>query len=67
MTYSTAHANQGLFELTRRPSMTQAIYLTLAENTEETGRSQVKKLKFDQTKSWPFRLTTTWFLGSFGK
>ena len=67
MTSSPALANEGLFELTRRPSLTRAVSLSFAETTEEPGCSQVKKLKFDQiyTTFWPFYLTTTWFLGSF--
>ena len=46
MTSSTALANEGLFELTRRPSLTRAVSLSLAETTEAPGCSQVKKLKF---------------------
>ena len=38
MTSSTALANEGLFELTRYPLLTQAILLSLAKTTEETGR-----------------------------
>ena len=41
-------ANEGLFELTWRPSLTLAVSLLLAETTEEAGCSRVKKLKFDQ-------------------
>ena len=37
MTSSTALANEGLFELTRRPSLTRAVLLPLAETTEEPG------------------------------
>ena len=48
MTASTALANEGLFELTRRPSLTRAVSLSFAETTEEPGRSQVKKLKLKQ-------------------
>ena len=42
MTASTALANEGLFELTRRPSLTRAVSLSFAETTEEPGYSQVK-------------------------
>ena len=48
MTALTALVNEGLFELTRRPSLTRAASLSFAEPTEEPGCSQVKKLKFDQ-------------------
>ena len=48
MTSSPALANEGLFELTRRPSLTRAVSLSFAETTEEPGRSQVKKLKLKQ-------------------
>ena len=51
MTASTALANQGLFELTRRPSLTRAVSLSFAETTEELGRSQVKKLKLKQIQT----------------
>ena len=46
MTSSTALANEGLFELTRRPSLTWAVSLSFAETTEEPGCSQVKRPKF---------------------
>ena len=36
-TASTALANEVLFELTRRPSLTQAFSLSLAETSKETG------------------------------
>ena len=42
MTSSKALANQGLFEPTQRPSLTRAVSLSLAETTEEPGRSQAK-------------------------
>ena len=42
MTSSTALANEGLFELTRRPSLTRAVSSSFAETTEEPGCSQVK-------------------------
>ena len=48
MTSSTALANEGLFELTLLPSLTWAVLLSFAETTKEPGRSQVKKLKYDQ-------------------
>ena len=51
MTASTALANEGLFELTRRPSLTRAVSLSFAETTEEPGRSQVKKLKLKQIQT----------------
>ena len=41
-----ALANEGLFELTRRPSLTRAVSLSFAETTEEPGCSQVKRPKF---------------------
>ena len=43
MTASTALANEGLFELTRRPSLTRAISLSFAETTEELGHSPGEK------------------------
>ena len=46
MTVSTALANKGLFELTRRPSLTRAVSSSFAETTEEPGCRQVKRLKF---------------------
>ena len=46
MTSSPALANEGLFELTRRPSLTRAVSLSFAETTEEPGFSQVKRPKF---------------------
>ena len=46
MTASTALANEGLFELTRRPSLTRAVSLSFAETTEEPGFSQVKSQNF---------------------
>ena len=46
MTSSTALANEGLFELTRRPSLTRAVSSSFAETTEEPGCSQVKRPKF---------------------
>ena len=55
MTSSTALANEGLFELTRRPSLTRAVSLSLAETAKEPGCSQVYRPK----------KTTAWFLGSF--
>ena len=39
---SPALANEGLFELTRRPSLTRAVSSSFAETTEEPGCSQVK-------------------------
>ena len=51
MTASTALANEGLFELTWRPSLTRAVSLSFAETTEEPDCSRVKKTQF-----WPFRL-----------
>ena len=39
----TALANEGLFELTRRPSLTRAFLLSFAETTEEPGCSQAKR------------------------
>ena len=48
MTASTALANEGLFELTQRPSLTRAVSLSVTETTEEPGCSQVKRLQFDQ-------------------
>ena len=39
-------ANEGLFELTWRPSLTLAVSLLFAETTEEPGCSQVKRPKF---------------------
>ena len=46
MTSSSALANEGFFELTRRPLMTQAVSLSFAETIEEPGCSQVKMPKF---------------------
>ena len=46
MTSSPALAYEGLFELTRRPSLTRAVSLSFAETTEEPGFSQVKRPKF---------------------
>ena len=46
ITSSTALANKGLFELTRRPSLTPAVSLSFTETTEEPSSSQVKLLKF---------------------
>merc|ERR1711923_572986 len=46
MTSLLALANEGLFELTRRPSLTRAVLLSFAETTEEPGCSQVKRPKF---------------------
>ena len=46
MTSSPALANEGLFELTRRPSLTRAVSLSFAETTEEPGFSQVKSQNF---------------------
>ena len=46
MTSSTALANEGLFELTRRPSLTRAVSSSFAETTEEPGCSQVKRPQF---------------------
>ena len=46
MTALTALANEGLFELTRRPSLTPAILLSFAETTEEPSCSQVERQKF---------------------
>ena len=46
MTSSTALANEGLFELTRRPSLTRAVSSSFAETTEEPSCSQVKRPKF---------------------
>ena len=48
ITALTALANEGLFELARRPSLTRAVSLPFADTTKEPGCSQVKKLKFDQ-------------------
>ena len=48
---SPALANEGLFELTRRPSLTRAVSLSSVETTEDPGCSQVKKTHFNQ--SWP--------------
>ena len=45
MTSSTALANKGLFELTRRPSLTRAVSLSFAQTTEEPGCSQMKRRK----------------------
>ena len=42
MTSSPSLANEGLFELTQRPSLTRAVSLSFAETTEEPGCSQVK-------------------------
>ena len=39
MTASTALANQGLFELTRRPSLTRAVSSSFAETTKELCRN----------------------------
>ena len=48
-------ANKGLFELTPRPSLTQAVSLSLTGATEEPGCSrQVEKLKFDRDKILAF-------------
>ena len=66
MTSLTALANEWLFELTRRPLLTQAVWLSLAETAEEPGCRQVKRPKFCQFWSYlsKFHLTTTWFFGS---
>ena len=47
MTSLTVFTNEGLFELTRRPSLTQAVSLSFAETTKVSGGSHVKKLKYD--------------------
>ena len=39
-------SNEGLFELTQRPLLIQAVPLSIAEATEELGCSQVKRPKF---------------------
>ena len=44
---SPALANEGLFELTRHPSLTRAVSLSSTETTEEPGCSQVKMTYFD--------------------
>ena len=36
-------ANKGLFELTRRPSLTQVVLLSFAKTTKEPGCSKVKR------------------------
>ena len=41
-------ANKGLFALTRHPSLTPAVSLSLGETTEEPGCTQVKRPKFGQ-------------------
>ena len=64
MTSSMAFASEGLFELTGCPLLTQAVSLSFAEISEESGCSQVKKMKL-RPKSWPLHLTKTWFQGSF--
>merc|ERR1711951_191978 len=46
MTSSPALANVGLFELTRRPSLTRAVSSSFAETTEEPGRRQVNCQNF---------------------
>ena len=51
MTSSTALANEGLFELTRRPSLTRAVSSSFAETTEEPGCSQVKFAKICQNQT----------------
>ena len=58
MTSLIALANEGLFELTHRPSLTRAILLSFVETTEGPGCGMWTggKLKFDriQTQFWPF-------------
>ena len=44
MTSTPALANEGLFELTQRHSLTQAVSLSFMEITKEPGCSQVKRL-----------------------
>ena len=46
MIASTTLANEGLLELTRRPSLTPTVSLSFAEATKESGCSQVKRPKF---------------------
>ena len=48
MTSWTALANVGLFEQTRRPSLTRAIQMSFAETPAKQGCSQVNKLKFEK-------------------
>ena len=57
MAASTALANKGLFQLTRRPSLTWAIWLSFAETIEGPGCSQVK-LNSDPTCSFSASATT---------
>ena len=45
MTSSTALANKGLFELTRRPSLKRAVSLSFAETTEEPDLLSREKAK----------------------
>ena len=45
MAHSTALANEGLFELTRCPSLTPGVSLSFAETTEEPGCCQIKRPK----------------------
>ena len=61
MTSSTALGNEGLFELSRRPSLTRVVS---SSTNKEPGRGQVKRPKFWSYLS-KFHLTTTWFLCSF--
>ena len=58
---SPALANEGLFELIWRPSLTWAVLLSYAETTEEPGCSRVKRTHFDVKIFWDFYLTTTGF------
>ena len=67
---SPALDNEGLFELTRCPSLTRVISSSFAETTKEHSCSQGKKPKL--VKMWSklvkmclFHLTTTGFLCSF--
>ena len=49
--FSLALTNEGLFELTRRPSFTRAVSLSSAETTKNSSRSQLKmafSLNYDQ-------------------
>ncbi len=47
---SPALATEGLFELTRRPSVTRAVSLSSAETTEDPGCSQMTY--FDSLQFW---------------
>ena len=49
MTSSTALANEGLFELTLRPSLTRAVSWSFAETTEEPGLFQTRSI------GWPLK------------